>query len=625
MANIVQIQDDLKNVSDQNLVDFVKRPTGQVPSYLALGEIKRRKETRDKYQGEKAQQKTTVADDLVAAQGIGNQMTQNPMSQPTAGVGTPQPQEPINPAMLASKGIGQLNPGAVKQMNDGGIVGYAGDDGMSLVGEEEIGKKLQKIQAENARKNYRYGPSELGFADGPVSYPLLTAAGDAASYLNPLSYMDTYNPRVDPLTGNLVGGVGDRFADTKAEILARETQKRDDKASSDAEKRIAQRDIKVSDPSIVDDYTVSSMQEVTEYVPGMLTTNVFDTETITEGDSSSNVVPTSMDVTDEVKETVKVDDGDTDTIDSKLDIADLDLPSVLSPEQVKLFADMDSKRPDKLNSKDALSQVRKRNIEAGLLDNPFDQDRKDIDKERELLEKAKSDAGSMAFIKAGLLWMQKGNLGDAAPAVTEYEQALKGLRGEDRELKKMDLALRGADIAFKQGNVKAASELTTAAEKRLDTFDQNKFTNFNNALISGYKSRNDMMRANITKNTQIAIAESNAKTSRYVADKSATKLDATGQNLAAAQKDPAFYKKGPKGEPVFDYAKFASSRASTMYPGKNAADIKIARIEGYQTIIKDIATKEGTDAAQEFMKAIPFDVYIAATEKSKLADSIIGN
>ena len=62
-----------------------------------------------------------------------------------------------------------------------------------------------------------------------------------------------------------------------------------------------------------------------------------------------------------------------------------------------------------------------------------------------------------------------------------------------------------------------------------------------------------------------------------------------------------------------------------MYPGKNEADIKIARIEGYQTILKDIATKEGPEAAQKFMKAIPFDVYIEATEKSKTADNIIGN
>jgi hypothetical protein len=350
--NIIQMQDRLKDLSDNQLRTYVENPRnmqgsgvgqggtsgGYIPTYLVLGEMKRRKDSRSKYQGEKAQQKTTVADDLVKEQGIGgNQMTRNPMSQPTAGVGTPQPQEPVNPAMLAKKGIGQLDPGAVKQMNDGGIVGYAGDDGMSLVGEEEIGKKLQKIQEANQRKNYRYGPDELGFADGPVVYPLLTAIGDASSYLNPLSYMDTYNPRVDPITGKVVGGAGDRFANTKAEILARETQKRDDKASSDAEKTIAQRDIEVSEPSIEDDYTVSSMQAVTENVPGMLTTNVFDRETNNKVDSPSNVVPTSMDVTDEVKETVKVDDdGVTDTIDSKLDIADLDIPDILSKEQQDL-------------------------------------------------------------------------------------------------------------------------------------------------------------------------------------------------------------------------------------------------------------------------------------------------
>ena len=332
-------------------------------------------------------------------------------------------------------------------------------------------KKLQKIQEANQRKNYRYGPSELGYADGPVAYPLLTAVGDAASYLNPLSYMDTYNPRVDPMTGRVVSGVGDRFADTKAEILAREIQKRDDKASSDAEKTIAQRDIEVSEPSIEDDYTVSSMQAVTENVPGMLTTNVFDRETITEEESPSNVVPTSMDVTDKVKDTVKVDDDGvtdkvTDTVDSKLDIADLDIPDILSKEQQDLFAGRRSNRPTVLSSEDALAKVLETNKAAGLLANPFDQDRKDLEKERKLLEKAKSDEGSMAFIKAGLLWMQKGNLGDAAPAVTEYAQALKGLRGEDRELKKMDLALRGADIAYKQGNVKAASDLVSAAEKK---------------------------------------------------------------------------------------------------------------------------------------------------------------
>lgn len=616
MANIIQIQDDLKNVSDQDLVNFVKRPTGQVPSYLALGEIKRRKETREKYQGQKAQQKSTVAEDLVAEQGIGNQMTRNPMPQPTAGVGAPQP---VNPAMLASKGIGQLNPGAVKQMNDGGIVGY------------KTGDVVQGVQRKNAQ---RFLGSELGFADGPIAYPIGTAIGDAASYLNPFSYMDTYNPKVDPITGKVVGGVGDRFADTKAEIARREKEKRDILARMDADEKIEKRKVEVDEPIVEDEYIVSSRQPVTEYVPGLLTNSVFDQD-VAATTEDPDFVGASMDVTDKVtdkvKDTVKVDDDGvtdkvTDTVDSKLDIADLDIPDILSKEQQDLFAGRKGDRPTVLSSEDALKQVLETNKAAGLLANPFDQDRKDLEKERDLLEKAKSDAGSMAFIKAGLLWMQKGNLGDAAPAVTEYAQALKGLRGEDRELKKMDLALRGADIAYRQGNVKAASDLVAAAEKRLDTFDTNTFTNMQQAMTQGLANRIKIMDANIRKDTSIATAQLSSDTSKYVADKSASKLDATGQKLAAARKDPAFYKKGPKGEPVFDYAKFASASATTMYPGKNEADIKIARIEGYQTILKDIATKEGPEAAQAFMEAIPFNAYIAATEKQqqKTADSIIG-
>jgi hypothetical protein len=164
--NIIQMQDRLKDLSDNQLRTYVEGPRnmqgsgvgqggtsgGYIPTYLVLGEMKRRKDSRSKYQGEKAQQKTTVAEDLVTEQGIGNQITRNPMSQPTAGVGTPQPQEPVNPAMLASKGIGQLNPGAVKQMNDGGIVGYAAGD------------LIRKTQAENAQLNYGMSPYSKGFA-----------------------------------------------------------------------------------------------------------------------------------------------------------------------------------------------------------------------------------------------------------------------------------------------------------------------------------------------------------------------------------------------------------------------------------------------------------------------------
>lgn len=61
--NIVKLQNELKNVPDQALIGYVQNPTGQVPSYLALSELQRRKEMREKYQAAKPE-KTTVAQDL---------------------------------------------------------------------------------------------------------------------------------------------------------------------------------------------------------------------------------------------------------------------------------------------------------------------------------------------------------------------------------------------------------------------------------------------------------------------------------------------------------------------------------------------------------------------------------
>tara|TARA_R110002020_G_scaffold333086_1_gene548505 strand:- start:1242 stop:3077 length:1836 start_codon:yes stop_codon:yes gene_type:complete len=536
MANIIQIQDDLKNVSDQDLVNFVKRPTGQVPSYLALGEIKRRKETRDKYQGEKAKQKTTVVDDLVEAQGIGNQMTQNPMSQPTAGVGTPQPQEPINPAMLASKGIGQLNPGAVKQMNDGGIVGYAAGD------------LIRKTQAENAQLNYGMSPYSKGFA-APIGR-------------QPFRQPEREQQREKIL---LVDSLEEQIAGVEAQpntldninnIKELNRQLEAAKATPIKGGGYEQGDETLFSPMVFADKSIDS--EPQEFVGTSMNVD----ETIKSTDDVVDGTVESL-----TKESI-TEDIDTDT-DSKLDIADLDIPDILSKEQQDLFAGRRSNRPEVLSSEAALDQVLKTNKKAGLFDNPFDQDREDIDKERKLLDKAKSDAGSMAFIKAGLLWMQKGNLGDAAPAVTEYAQALKGLRGEDRELKKMDLALRGADIAYKQGNVKAASELTAAAQKRLDTFDTNTFTNMQQAMTQGLANRINIQKAILAKDTQVGIAELNAKTSIDAANITASKEPAAVALFREYAKDPLNQKLIEKEGvmvSVPDTAKIAELQRTSTYP-----------------------------------------------------------
>jgi hypothetical protein len=144
-----------------------------------------------------------------------------------------------------------------------------------------------------------------------------------------------------------------------------------------------------------------------------------------------------------------------------------------------------------------------------------------------------------------------------------------GLRGEDRELKKMDLALRGADIAYKQGNVKAASDLVSAAEKRLDTFDLNKFNNMQQAMTQGLANRLNIQKANLVKDTSIATAELNAKTNLAAARIGASKDPAAVALFKEYAKDPLNQKLIEKDGvmvSVPDTAKIAELQRTSTYP-----------------------------------------------------------
>ena len=96
--NIIKLQNELKSVPDDALIGYVQNPTGNVPSYLALSELQRRKDMREKYQAQQAPQ-SSVAEDL------GQQ------AQPQGMAAMPQAQ----PQM---------------QMEDQGVAGLPVDDGM---------------------------------------------------------------------------------------------------------------------------------------------------------------------------------------------------------------------------------------------------------------------------------------------------------------------------------------------------------------------------------------------------------------------------------------------------------------------------------------------------------------
>ena len=119
--NIVKLQNELKSVPDDALIGYVQNPTGQVPSYLALSELQRRKEMRDKYQTQQAPE-TSVAEDLAAPkpQGIAAipQQAAAPVAEPGV-AGLPVPDTMFNEKTMAAGGIvafddgGYVNPSLI--------------------------------------------------------------------------------------------------------------------------------------------------------------------------------------------------------------------------------------------------------------------------------------------------------------------------------------------------------------------------------------------------------------------------------------------------------------------------------------------------------------------------------
>ena len=108
--NIIKLQDELKGVPDNALIGYVQNPTGQVPTYLALGELQRRKSMREKFQQQQAPQ-TTVAEDLAAP------------APPQNTAAMPPQQPPVEEQGVASLPTGDMY--NEQNFETGGIVAFA--------------------------------------------------------------------------------------------------------------------------------------------------------------------------------------------------------------------------------------------------------------------------------------------------------------------------------------------------------------------------------------------------------------------------------------------------------------------------------------------------------------------
>jgi hypothetical protein len=109
--NIVQLQDQLKNFSQDQLVKEMQMPSGNAPPYLVLSEIMRRKQMETAFSGQQAPQET-VAQEAVAAAGV-----------PQGGIADMARALAPQTDMTQNTGVQAMAKGGpVKKMQEGGAV-----------------------------------------------------------------------------------------------------------------------------------------------------------------------------------------------------------------------------------------------------------------------------------------------------------------------------------------------------------------------------------------------------------------------------------------------------------------------------------------------------------------------
>lgn len=129
--NIIQVQNRLKGVTDEALVQYINNPTGDVPTYLALGEIGRREDVRKEYEAAQAEQpQKTVAEEMVA-----QLSTPTGIGALTNNMGPKMPPEEVmsTSESISETGIAPLpTPNMPQNFKRGGIVGYANGGGIDF-------------------------------------------------------------------------------------------------------------------------------------------------------------------------------------------------------------------------------------------------------------------------------------------------------------------------------------------------------------------------------------------------------------------------------------------------------------------------------------------------------------
>jgi hypothetical protein len=179
--NVIELQERLKDLPEQALMQEMQMPTGTAPQFLVLSELKRRKRMRDEYQRQQAQGMQTVAEEAVTAAGMPAQgimqmsramAPQSAIAQNTGvndmmqqqSVRAPQPEQPM---MMAAGGY-------VRKMRDGGFGENVEYDYVAFL--QEMGLN-DTPDARDAFRRYQERMNAQYALEGPRTDPSLFTPG----------------------------------------------------------------------------------------------------------------------------------------------------------------------------------------------------------------------------------------------------------------------------------------------------------------------------------------------------------------------------------------------------------------------------------------------------------------
>lgn len=213
--NILEVEDMIKGMPDNALMQEAQSPSGQVPQFLVISELQRRGDMRKRFQAQQQQPQTTVKDQIVM-QSMG-------AAQPQ-GIMAAQPQQApqqMPPQQMFSGGIVRLREGG-QGLVDGGFLNQqtiCGINGTCPSGDGTVKSQIDLAIASGAKMAdlfdiFKYQPEVLQYLSS-----MMPKAEEPA-----MQYVPRMTETVKPMSLRIAEGLG-LFDDAKARSAERRRQR----------------------------------------------------------------------------------------------------------------------------------------------------------------------------------------------------------------------------------------------------------------------------------------------------------------------------------------------------------------------------------------------------------------